>query len=199
MSDLVYALAEVAQPGTFGAAEEGGPGVTLAELRPDTALQVGAWPDTKETVEAVLASSLKLTIPARPGLAAAGADGTLMVIAPGRYLLISNSAGITERLAEEINAERGVITDLSHARAGVRLSGRNAVDVLNKGFAIDLDIRKFPVHSVAQTTFHHVGLTLHRVAEESFELFVFRGFAVSFWEALTDAALEYGYQVVAEG
>lgn len=195
MSDLVYALAGVAQPGTFGAVAEGGPGVTIAELRPDAALQIGAWPDTQRSVEAVLASTLQLTIPERPGLAAASADDALMVVAPGRYLLISNSPGIAKRLGNEIDAEQGVITDLSHARAGLRLSGPNAVDVLNKGFAIDLDVRKFPVNSVAQTTFHHVGLTLHRTAEDSFELFVFRGFAVSFWEALTDAALEYGYQV----
>ncbi len=196
MSDLVYALSEVAQPGTFGAAGQDGPGLTLAELRPETTLQIGAWPDTKEKIEGILASSLQLTVPNRPGQAAVSDKGTLMVVAPGRYLLTSDSSGISERLAEQIDAEHGVITDLSHARAGIRLSGRHAADVLNKGFAIDLDIRKFPAHSVAQTTFHHVGLTLHRVEEHSFDLFVFRGFAVSFWESLTDAALEYGYQVV---
>lgn len=196
MSDLVYALSGVAEPGVFGASGSSDPGVTLSELRPDTTLQISAWPDTRETVEALLASTLQLTVPTHPGGASVSSEGTLMVIAPGRYLLTSDSAGIAERLAEQIDAERGVITDLSHARAGVRLSGPRATDVLNKGFAIDLDIRKFPIHSVAQTTFHHVGLTLHRTEETSFELFVFRGFAVSFWEALTDAALEYGYQVV---
>lgn len=195
MSDLVYALTDIAQPGTFGALGKGGPGLTISELRPETMLQIGAWPRTRETLETILASSLQLSVPAVSGQAAVSAAGTLMAIAPGRYLLVSDSSDIAQDLSEQINPEIGVITDLSHARAGIRISGSNAADVLLKGVAIDLDIRKFSVNSVAQTSFHHIGLTLHRTDDTTFELFVFRGFAISFWEALTDAALEYGYQV----
>jgi sarcosine oxidase subunit gamma len=199
MSDLAYPLAELARAGVFGAAGANGPGLTITERRPAAFLQLGAWPDTRENFEAILESVLGLSVPAISGQAAISADGTLMVIAPGRYLLVSDSAGVMARLAEQIDVERGVITDLSHARAGIRISGPRAADVLRKGVAIDLDIRKFPVHGVAQTTFHHIGLTLHRTEETAFDLFVFRGFAVSFWETLTDAALEYGYQVMETG
>jgi sarcosine oxidase subunit gamma len=199
MSDLTYPLTEIARAGVFGAAGANGPGLTITGRRPATLLQLGAWPDTRENFEAILGSVLGLSVPAGPGKAAVSADGALMVIAPGRYLLVSDNKGVTARLAEQIDAERGVITDLSHARAGIRISGPRAADVLRKGVAIDLDIRKFPVHGVAQTTFHHIGLTLHRTEETAFDLFVFRSFAVSFWEALTDAALEYGYQVMETG
>ena len=48
---------------------------------------------------------------------------------------------------------------------------------------------------MAQTAIHHIGVLIHRREAEVFDLFVFRGFALSFWEWLTDAALEYGYQV----
>ncbi|WP_282605828.1 sarcosine oxidase subunit gamma [Pelagibius sp. Alg239-R121] len=199
MSNLVYALEDAAQPGVYGAAGTEGPGVTISEHRPESMLQLGAWPDTQASFEALLASTLNLSVPSRPGLASVSSEGSLLVIAPGRYLLVSDKPGITQQLSGQIDADQGVVTDLSHARAGIRMTGRNAADVLRKGFAIDLDIRKFPVHSVAQTTFHHIGLTLHRTDETTFELFIFRGFALSFWEALTDAALEYGYQVAGAG
>lgn len=195
MSDLIYALTEVAQPGVYGTPKTKGPDLTVSDLRPETMLQLGTWPDTKNVFEAILSSSLKLVVPEASGQAAVSSETSLMVIAPGRYLLVSNNPTLTQDLAEQINAETGVITDLSHARAGIRISGHNAADVLLKGVAIDFDIRKFPVNSVAQTSFHHIGLTLHRTDETTFELFVFRGFAVSFWETLTDAALEYGYEV----
>ncbi len=195
MSSLVYALAETARPGIYGASRAEGPGLEVTELRPVTMLQLDAWPDTKETLEAILGDQLKLEVPVTPGQANVSPEGTLMVIAPGRYLLVSDSGDITRSLSENIAVEIGVLTDLSHARAGIRISGRNAADVLLKGVAIDLDIRSFPSGSVAQSSFHHVGLTLHRKDETTFDLFVFRGFAVSFWKALTDAALEYGYEV----
>lgn len=195
MSDLTYPLTEVAQPGLYGTSKAEGPGLTISDLRPETMLQLGAWPDTKETLDAILSASLALSVPAAIGQAAVSSDTSLMAIAPGRYLLVSESPDVTQSLVRQIDADTGVVTDLSHARAGVRISGRNTPDVLLKGVAIDLDIRKFPVNSVAQTSFHHIGVTLHRSAESTFELFVFRGFAVSFWEALTDAALEYGYEV----
>ncbi len=195
MSNLLYALADTARPGVYGASSADGPGVTVTELRPATMLQLGAWPGSKEAFDAILSDQLKLEIPAEPGRAAVSPEGTLMVIAPGRYLLVSDSEDITQHLSEQIDVETGVITDLSHARAGIRISGRNAADLLLKGVAIDFDIRRFSVGSLAQSSFHHIGLTLHRVDEASFDLFVFRGFAVSFWEALTDAALEYGYEV----
>ena len=195
MSSLTYALAEIVRPGLYGATSGKGPGLTVTELRPATLLQLGAWPDTKEALEAILSDHLKLEVPVTPGQGAVSPEGTLMVMAPGRYLLVSNNGDIAKSLSEKIAIETGVLTDLSHARAGIRISGRSAADVLLKGVAIDLDIRAFPSGSVAQSSFHHVGLTLHRKDETTFDLFVFRGFAVSFWEALTDAALEYGYEV----
>jgi len=195
MSDLNYALTEAAQPGVYGAASADGPGVTISELRPQAMLQLGAWPDTKDVFESILNSTLKVDVPSATGQAAVSSETTLMVIGPGRYLLVSDNPDVAQRLAEQIAAETGVVTDLSHARARIRISGPDAANILLKGVAIDLDLRAFPVKSVAQTSFHHIGVTLHRTDETTFELLVFRGYAVSFWEALTDAALEYGYQV----
>ena len=41
----------------------------------------------------------------------------------------------------------------------------------------------------------HVGVHLTRSGENTFELSIFRGFAESFWEWLTQQAEEFGYVV----
>ena len=74
-------------------------------------------------------------------------------------------------------------------------SGPAATKVLRKGLTLDLDPGTFPERAVAQTAIHHIGTLVHRREAEVFDLFVFRGFALSFWEWLTDASLEYGYRV----
>jgi sarcosine oxidase subunit gamma len=47
----------------------------------------------------------------------------------------------------------------------------------------------------AVTQIAHVGVHLAQVGPDAFELSVFRGFAESFWEWLTEQAEEFGYQV----
>ncbi|MCA3575498.1 MAG: sarcosine oxidase subunit gamma, partial [Aestuariivirga sp.] len=48
----------------------------------------------------------------------------------------------------------------------------------------------------ALTQMAHVGVHLTRTGEDSYDLSVFRGFAESFWEWLTEQAEEFGYQVL---
>jgi sarcosine oxidase gamma subunit len=53
---------------------------------------------------------------------------------------------------------------------------------------------------VAQSAAHEVGVILRRLGADklggdSFDLYVYRGFALSFWEWLTEAAAETGYRV----
>ena len=47
----------------------------------------------------------------------------------------------------------------------------------------------------ALTQMAHVGAHLTRVGEDAYDLSVFRGFAESFWEWISEQAEEFGYQV----
>ncbi len=67
--------------------------------------------------------------------------------------------------------------------------------VLAKGTPVDLHPGVFPVGKSALTQMAHVGAHLTRVGEDAFDLSVFRGFAESFWEWITEQAEEFGYQV----
>jgi sarcosine oxidase subunit gamma len=61
--------------------------------------------------------------------------------------------------------------------------------------AIDFYPEAFPPMKVAQSAIHEVGVIVRRLSADSFDLYVYRGFALSFWEWLTEAAAETGYRV----
>ncbi len=195
MPEMIHALEGHARPGLFGTLGEGGPGVTLSEYRPAAMVQVGAWPQTRQQVESTLASLLGAIVPQQLGRASGNGGATVMTLAPGRYMVLGSDHGINASLQEQLDAGKAAVTHLGHARTAIRVSGPAATKVLRKGCTLDLHLQAFPERAVAQTSIHHIGVLIHRREAEVFDLFVFRGFALSFWEWLTDAALEYGYQV----
>jgi len=175
------------------------PGVTLAERRLVGLVQVAAWPETAETVTDTVASLLRSAPPQGPSGSSGDAEGAILAIAPGRLLVESRDPRLAERLAEQIGPELGAVTDLSHARIAIRVSGPKAAWVLAKGLALDLDPAAFPPMKVAQSAIHEVGVIVRRLSADSFDLYVYRGFALSFWEWLTEAAAETGYRVAPPG
>ena len=83
------------------------------------------------------------------------------------------------------------ITDLSSSRTRIEISGAPARDVLAKCAAIDFHKSEFKPGTFAMTGIHHVPVLIHCVAGEIFQLYVLRTFALSIWDHVTDAALEY--------
>lgn len=186
-------LCPEAKPGDYGV-DGSGPAVTLSELRPNAMFQIGAWPGTVDDVAGALGDLVGFATPTRGRLA--GDDETsLFALAPGRWLGISSDAALLARLEQTITSEIGAVTDLSHARACLRVEGREVRHVLRKGIVVDLHEGVFPVGAVAQTTIHHMAVTLARRSADAFDVHVFRGFARSFWHWITDACTEFGYRV----
>ncbi len=87
------------------------------------------------------------------------------------------------------------VSDQSHGRVMLRIAGPKARQVLAKGSPVDWHPRAFPVGAAAVTQMAHVGVHAARIAEEVYELSMFRGFSESFWEWLTEQAQEFGYEV----
>jgi len=175
------------------------PGVTLTERRLVSLVQVTAWPETVEQVEGIVASLTHCAPPQGPSGSSGDADGAILAIGPGRLLVESADGRLAAQLQEQIPPALGAVTDLSHARVAIRVAGPKAAWVLNKGLALDLDPAAFPPMKVAQSAIHEVGVVVRRLPAETFDLYVYRGFALSFWDWLTEAAAETGYRVEPPG
>ncbi|MGD1879250.1 MAG: sarcosine oxidase subunit gamma [Kiloniellaceae bacterium] len=181
------------------------PGVTLTERKLVSLVQVAAWPDTAEAVEGIVASLTGCAPPQRPSGSSGDAEGAILALAPGRLLVESRDPRLAQQLAGQIGPDLGAVTDLGHARVAIRVSGPKAAWVLAKGLALDLHPSAFPPLKVAQSAIHEVGVVVRRLSpdtlgdgklgSDSFDLYVYRGFALSFWDWLTEAAAETGYRV----
>lgn len=192
MADRVSALANLtASPAANGA------GATLAELRPAAIAQVTAWPGTDKSAAKAI-GELFGKAPGPAGTAVEPGAVTMVTLAPGRYLLFSENDGLASALNAALPAKDAAVTDLSHARTMLRLSGKAAADILGKGLAIDLHASVFPAGRAAQSVIHHMDVLVIRREEQVFDLVVLRGFALSLAEWLLDAGLEYeiGFQSI---
>ena len=112
-----------------------------------------------------------------------------------RVVLLAALATLGDELAAAIPAHEGVVIDLSSSRTRIVLDGVAAVAVLKKGIAIDLGEQEFPPGAAAMTGLHHVPILVHRTGRERFELLAPRTFALTIFEWVEDAALEFGYEI----
>ncbi len=145
-----------------------------------------------------------LTVIARKGKSNAVADAlaTLKGAAvqwagPDQYFVLAEGRG-EGALYREVKAlldSQASVSDQSHGRVVIRVAGVKARHVLAKGTPVDLHPDVFPVGTSAMTQMAHVGVHLTCVAKTPYDLSVFRGFAESFWEWITEQAEEFGYQV----
>ena len=84
-----------------------------------------------------------------------------------------------------------ILTSLSHSRTRIFIDGAPARDVLAKGIPLDFHPAVFKPGMFAMTGVHHTPVLVHCVSDSRFEIYALRTFALSVYDWLTDAALEY--------
>lgn len=159
------------------------PGVTLIST------WISGLPGLLSAMQAVFGTPA----PERTGLTLKTELGLLCRTGPEEFMLIGDDA--TDRCAllrASIAADVGSVTDLSHARCRIQISGTQCRTVLNKLFALDLRESAFPIGEVAMTGTHHVPCMLHRKGTDNFEMVVFSTYAHDQLDTVLDAAKEYG-------
>jgi heterotetrameric sarcosine oxidase gamma subunit len=117
----------------------------------------------------------------------------MLAVGPGAWLAVQEFAepDFAEQLQAELKAQAAVC-DQSSAYAVLRLSGREARTVLQRGASIDVHPEVFRAGSVAVTVIAHIGVIIAQIDDvPTYDLFVFRSFAGSFkhWLDETVSAL----------
>lgn len=181
-----------AHPGMDGA--DGRRVLKIGELAGTSLLQVGVYTGGAVRVAAAVLPLLG-ELPDSSVRAVVASDRLIMRIAADQYWVVGGATDLAACLREAIPAEAGCITSLEGARTRLFIEGQAARDVLNRLIAVDLDPAIFPVYGFAQTGIHHVGGLLLKVAEDRYEFFALRTFALSTWQVLLDAARPFGYQI----
>ncbi|HUL05568.1 MAG TPA: sarcosine oxidase subunit gamma family protein [Candidatus Acidoferrum sp.] len=170
----------------------------LGELRGQVLLQVAGFPATIAEVERALLPVLGVALPQTLRDTVAVGGGRVFRTGPEQFWIVGPSNdgdGAEAQLRQVIPAAIGAVTSLSHSRTRIVIDGACARDVLRKAIPLDFDPDVFRVGEAALTGLHHTPILIHRAGADRYELYAMRSFALSVWEWLTDAALEYGYDI----
>ncbi|MCA3561088.1 MAG: hypothetical protein IOC82_08695 [Aestuariivirga sp.] len=109
---------------------------------------------------------------------------TLFRLGPGQFWIVGPE---TDDAAAKLQGQCAV-TPLNSSRVRVSLEGAPAREALSRLMPVDLHPSVFTPGGVALTGIHHTPVTVHCAAENAFDIYVMRTFAVTVWEAITDAA-----------
>ena len=158
---------------------------------------ISTWMGGTQALCAALAKALAATdlfpLPAATGDTAQCPLGLLLRTGPHEFMLIGIGAqDVLGALRAHITPDIGAVLDLSHTRCRVHIEGAQAVATLGKLFALDFRESAFAVGRFKLTGHHHVPCSLHRLAKDSFDLYLLSTYANGQLESLVDAALEYG-------
>ena len=185
--------------GDHGVVGDGGPRVVVSE-RHGLGLLHLAGPDEEAFFDGAR-EFLGFDLPKEPNTASVPGTRSALWTGPGNWLIVSDddAADALDGGFRAIPCLGSVaVADLSHGRTVVRIGGAASRDVLAKGCSIDLHPRRFLAGDCAQTNLAGIPVLIHAVTDEpTYDIYVPRGFALSAWEWLLDAALEFGCRVEA--
>lgn len=182
--------------GPSGAA--GDVGVSLTEIRNFDLIQVMAR--RGKAAEMANAAEARFGVVAPEAPKAVGtADATLIWSGPDQFFVLSKGGKHGIGALTQAFASSASLSDQSHARVLISISGTKARTMLAKLSSIDLHPGAFPVSTAAATSMDHTSVTLWRGTDRDglavFNLLVFTTFAESLWHMILDSAAEYGVAI----
>ncbi len=135
-------------------------------------------------------ATLGLTLP-EAGQSATAGPVTVLWLGPDEWLVVTDNGAdaLVGSLGHALKGLDVAVTDVSDARAVIRLVGTTARDVLAKGCTVDLHPRVFGPGQVVQSTLAKADVILYQVTGDdlAFHIHVGRSFAEYLWWWLEDA------------
>lgn len=182
MSDRASALGPENKPGQYGDLSNG-VGVHLSETRFAFVGELASLAHAAQMTGEIVKKACKEE-----------ETSAAFKIAANRWFL-AGSSELRDRLVAKTDPANASLIDLTHGRTSLLVSGPKAEWVLSKLFAVDFRQKAFPVDTGLTTMHHDTFAQIHRPYERTFDIFIHRSFARSYWHTLCRAAEEVGYEV----
>lgn len=195
--DVCSPLGRALVPGAYGA--QGDAGVSLTEIRNFDLVQVMARRGKAADMAKATKARFGVAAPQTPK-AVGTSDATLIWSGPDQFFVLSKDDKHGIGALAPAFAQSASLSDQSHARVLISISGVKARTMLAKLSSIDLHPDAFPVGAAAATSMDHTSVTLWRENDRAdglavFNLLVFATFAESLWHTMLDSAVEYGVDI----
>ena len=159
--------------------------VAISERRVRYLLQINGAPTGSDFEQFLNAAGLRGN--SDTGSTLVANDLSLLWNGPQMWFAQSDSQQAVSRLGDSLSRTSATISDVSHGRTIFRLAGREAGTLISKGCPVD--IGAMPNASVVSSHIGHLNVMIHKIEDQTFDLFVFRSFGQALYEWLADAAL----------
>ncbi len=188
-------------------ASRGAAGVALAE-RPHRGMVNLRLDPSDEIAMNAFAEAFGFALPAQPNTSAGNGEASALWLGPDEWWIVTPGPGpeagpeLADKLRAALADRFAAVTEVGEGRTCIRIAGRKARALLQKGCPLDLHPRAFAAGACAQTLLAKATVAIHLVADESvaegpaFEVYVLRSFAEYLWAWIEDAGREYGVAVV---
>ncbi|UPJ79379.1 sarcosine oxidase subunit gamma [Bradyrhizobium sp. 183] len=181
----------IVEPGQIGT--DGKPGVVATALD-DMGFATLIEPAGLDNLEHAIKRMIGLDLPRRPSVSLSRTHGVAWA-GINQWLLIARQR---EGFADLVGAlsDHAAVSDQSHGRAALRVSGPKVREVLAKGVMVDLHSSLFPVGATARTSIAYIDVQFWRAEDGPdgpiFEILMPRSMAGSFWSWFAASAGEFG-------
>ena len=154
-------------------------------------VQIVCYKKSKINLESVSVDGLKLSLQSSKVIS--NKDTRILWNSPNIWLVLSQKENIVKIIKESCDNESFAITDISHSRAIIQITGPQAKEVLKKG--CPFNFTEFKKNNSISSIFHGITFTIDYIDEGSktFNLIVLRSFGESLYRHITDSSLEFGY------
>ena len=126
-------------------------------------------------------------------------DVSMLWLGPDEWLVVTpdrRAERIERTLRDALEGQHAALTDVSHSRSVLVLSGPDARAVLAKGCPLDFHPRVFGPGRCAQSRLAKCQVLIHQTDEAlAFDIYVQRSFAEYAWTWLEDAGQEFGIRI----
>ena len=121
-------------------------------------------------------------------------DTRILWVGPNNWFIFSSSEKLSEEISKNLSNNEFAITDLSHSKAIIELSGKNLKEVLKKGCPINFN--ELNKNQSINSIYNGITITVDILQEgvEKIRIYSLRSFGESLYHSLTDSSLEFGYK-----
>ena len=194
MTSPVSALNNIHKVGIFGNHESKNEKnlLNLSEVKNMLIVQIVQYKNSKVSFENIDIDNLKLKN--EPLSVVSNNDTRILWNGPKNWLLVSTKKDLLKNISEVFKEQDFAITDLSHSRAIIEISGQDVKEVLKKGCPFNFNILE--KNNSINSTYNGIAFTADMIDDKPFKvrIFTLRSFGESLYHSITDSSLEFGYK-----
>ena len=194
MTSPVSALNNIHKVGIFGNHESKNEKnlLNLSEVKNMLIVQIVQYKNSAVLFENIDIDNLKLKN--EPLSVVSNNDTRILWNGPKNWLLVSKKKDLLKNISEVFKEQDFAITDLSHSRAIIEISGQDVKEVLKKGCPFNFNILE--KNNSINSTYNGIAFTADMIDDKPFKvrIFTLRSFGESLYHSITDSSLEFGYK-----